>query len=92
LLAEVDGKIAGTLIATFDNWRGNMYRLAVLPEHQRRGIASALVAAAEQWLHAVGCRRITALVEAGSPWATAFWSAAGYGHEVHMRRYAKDLG
>jgi GNAT superfamily N-acetyltransferase len=91
LVAVADGVPVGTLIATFDGWRGNMYRLAVLPQFQRQGIARALVASAEQWLHAVGCRRITALVEKDREWATSFWAAAGYGHEEHMRRYAKNL-
>src|SRR5207249_4742095 len=35
LVAEVDGALVGTLIAGWDGWRGNMYRLAVLPSHRR---------------------------------------------------------
>jgi GNAT superfamily N-acetyltransferase len=87
LPAEAHGEAIGALIVTFDGWRGNMYRLAVPPGHQRQGIARALVSAAEQWLLGAGCRRITALVEAGNPWATGFWSAAG--HEEHVRLYSK---
>ena len=30
-VAEADGQIVGALIAGWDGWRGNMYRLAVLP-------------------------------------------------------------
>jgi ribosomal protein S18 acetylase RimI-like enzyme len=33
----------GTLVAAWDGWRGNMYRLAVLPEHRRAGIGRELV-------------------------------------------------
>jgi ribosomal protein S18 acetylase RimI-like enzyme len=29
LVAEVDGEIVGALIAAWDGWRGNMYRLTV---------------------------------------------------------------
>ncbi len=47
LVAESDGLIVGSLIATWDGWRGNMYRLAVSPEFRRRGIAAALVSAGE---------------------------------------------
>jgi len=39
LIAEVDGRVVGTLIAAWDGWRGNLYRLAVLPSWRRRGIA-----------------------------------------------------
>ena len=44
LVAEVEGRIVGSIIGTFDGWRGNIYRLAVDPRYRRRGIARALVA------------------------------------------------
>ena len=91
LLAEADVKIVGTLIASFDGWRGNMYRLAVLPEYQRSGIARAMVTEAEKWLRAVGCRRVTALVDKGHSWATGFWTSAGYIYEDFMARYSHDI-
>jgi ribosomal protein S18 acetylase RimI-like enzyme len=31
LVAEADGRIVGTIIAGWDGWRANFYRLAVLP-------------------------------------------------------------
>ena len=92
LLAEVDGVIAGTLIAAFDGWRGNMYRLAVHPAYQRRGIARQLVEAAHAWLRSIGCLRITALVEGDHDYATQFWESAGYVHDEAMRRYHLDIG
>jgi ribosomal protein S18 acetylase RimI-like enzyme len=42
LLAEADGEHVGTLIAGWDGWRGNMYRLAVRSEWRRCGVATAL--------------------------------------------------
>jgi GNAT superfamily N-acetyltransferase len=44
LVAELDGAVVGTVIAAFDGWRGNFYRLAVAPAFRRRGIAARLVA------------------------------------------------
>ena len=82
LLAIADSRPVGTLIVTFDGWRGQMYRLAVLPEYQRRGIANALVREAERWLATVGCRRIRATVVREHRWATAFWEAAGYSDDA----------
>jgi ribosomal protein S18 acetylase RimI-like enzyme len=91
LLAEDDGRVAGSLIVTFDGWRGNMYRLAVHPDYTRRGIASRLVEEAHAWLREQGCRRITALVEGDHDYATSFWESAGYRHDEGMRRYSYDF-
>jgi ribosomal protein S18 acetylase RimI-like enzyme len=45
LVADGGGVLLGTLIAAWDGWRGNMYRLVVLCEHRRRGVGLALVRA-----------------------------------------------
>ncbi|MGO9901020.1 MAG: GNAT family N-acetyltransferase [Solirubrobacteraceae bacterium] len=61
-VADQDGEIVGVLIAAWDGWRGNMYRLAVHPDHRRQGLALRLVRAGEQHLQRRGARRVTALV------------------------------
>ena len=71
LLAEIDGGLAGTVIGGWDGWRGNIYRLAVVPEYRRRGVASALMREVDAALLAMGARRITALVERDHPWPSA---------------------
>jgi ribosomal protein S18 acetylase RimI-like enzyme len=90
-LADVKGKIVGAVIATFDGWRGNIYRLAVDPDYRRRGLARAMVHEAEHRLRNLGARRITALVESDHPWATAFWDGAGYERDPIMLRYFKNI-
>lgn len=92
LVACLNDEIVGSLIAGFDGWRGNMYRLAVDPDHRRRGVARALVAEGERRLVALGVRRITALVVAEEDAATGFWREAGYGFDERIARFVKTSG
>ena len=91
LVAETDQRIVASLIATFDGWRGNMYRIAVHPDYRRRGIGRALVEDGEKCLTKQGAKRITALVEEKYPWATAFWSSVGYEIEPGILRFFRNL-
>ena len=90
LVAEVDQRIVGSLIAAFDGWRGNMYRIAVHPDYRRRGIGRALVEEGERCLTTQGAKRITALVEEKYPWATAFWLSVGYEIEPGIIRFFRN--
>ena len=90
LVAEADQRIVGSLIAAFDGWRGNMYRIAVHPDYRRRGIGRALVEEGERCLTTQGAKRITALVEEKYPWATAFWSSVGYEIEPGIIRFFRN--
>jgi ribosomal protein S18 acetylase RimI-like enzyme len=91
LVAEADGAIVGAVIAAFDGWRGNFYRLTVAPGFRRRGIARRLVAAGEARLRALGAPRVTALVAFEDADAGAFWEAAGYPRDPVMGRRVRTL-
>jgi len=91
LVAEVDGRLVGSIIGAFDGWRGNIYRLAVHPAFRRRAIGRALVAEVEKWLSKRGAKRVTALVEKDHPWAANFWQAVGYGLDNRIVRHVRNL-
>ncbi len=91
LVAERDGRIVGTLVAAWDGWRGNMYRLVVLPDHRRQGIARQLVRYGEERLRSHGARRISALVSREEAPATALWAAVGYYGEGDTMRCVRNL-
>jgi ribosomal protein S18 acetylase RimI-like enzyme len=57
----------GSIIGTFNGWRGNIYRLVVHPRCRRQAIAQKLVGEVEKRLSCQGTKRITALVEKDHP-------------------------
>jgi ribosomal protein S18 acetylase RimI-like enzyme len=92
LIVEENGAIVGTVVAAWDGWRANMYRLAVATDRRRKGIARRLIEAAEQSLLDRGARRISALVIDDHDYAVATWKAAGYARQDTMGRYVKTIG
>jgi ribosomal protein S18 acetylase RimI-like enzyme len=91
LLAEAEGTVVGSLIATWDGWRGSFYRLAVHPDHRRQGLATALLHEGERRLGARGAVRLTAVVTDDDPVATGFWSAAGYKRQRRQARFVRHV-
>jgi ribosomal protein S18 acetylase RimI-like enzyme len=91
LVAEREGEIVGALIAAWDGWRGNMYRLAVRDENRREGIGLALTRAGEDYLRQCGVRRVTALVAFDDEVAGGFWESAGYPQDREIGRRVRNL-
>jgi ribosomal protein S18 acetylase RimI-like enzyme len=91
VVADPPGAIVGAVIAAWDGWRGNVYRLAVDPAHRRRGIALALVRTGERRLAAQGARRVTALVAHDEADAVGLWAAAGYARDAAIARFVRNL-
>ena len=90
LVAELEGEIVGTLIAAWDGWRGNLYRLAVVPAHRGRGIGLDLVRQGEIELRGRGAARLAAVVVEDHGHATGFWEAAGYERQSLRLRFVKN--
>lgn len=91
LVADGDSAILGALIAAWDGWRGNMYRLAVLSTHRRQGIGMELVRAGEEHLRRQGACRVTALVGYDDATAAAFWDSVGYPQDREIGRRVRNL-
>jgi ribosomal protein S18 acetylase RimI-like enzyme len=91
LLALEDGAIVGSLIAGWDGWRFHLYRLAVHPDHRRRGIGAALLDAAHARFTALGATRADAMVLAANDLGAAIWQASGYERQDDWRRWVKPL-
>jgi ribosomal protein S18 acetylase RimI-like enzyme len=91
LVAELDGDIVGVVIAAWDGWRGNIYRLAVRRDCRRKGIGLQLVNAGQERLRDKGCQRVTVLVFTEELGAEALWKAAGYDHDRAVVRFVRNL-
>lgn len=91
LVAEIDAEVVGVLIAAWDGWRGNMYRLTVAPVHRGRGIGRGLVRAGEQSLRRRGAVRVTALVAFEDEVAGGFWDAVDYPPDQAIGRRVRNL-
>lgn len=91
LVAERDREIVGALIAAWDGWRGNMYRLAVREDCRRQGIGLELARAGEDYLRGCGARRVTALVAFEDDDAGGFWDSAGYPQDEEIGRRVRNI-
>lgn len=82
LVAEApDGTVRASAMFGYDGHRGWVNYLAVAPEHQRRGLARALMQAGEAWLQAQGCPKLNLLVRRSNLAAVAFYARLGYGED-----------
>jgi RimJ/RimL family protein N-acetyltransferase len=72
------GELVGTAFGGWDGFRGWLYRVAVLPTQQRKGIASAMIAEVERRLIAGGARQINLMMRAGDERAHALYTRLGY--------------
>lgn len=89
LVAVSDTQLIGSLIAGWDGWRAHLYRLAVRPDHRRRGVGRALLDAAEARLAALGARRFDAMVLDVNELGHRLWQAAGYRRQDEWGRWVK---
>ncbi len=93
VLALDGDRLIGCLMGGWDGWRANMYRLAVLPEYRRRGIARMLVHEVEKRFFEMGARRVYAMSVKPEiePGAADFWMSVGYELNPRTLPYVKTL-
>ena len=84
-------RVVGTLMAGYDGHRGWLYRLAVDERSRGRGVARALVSAAERTLAARGCAKINLQTHHDNVAAVGFWRHIGYAEEARVSM-GKTLG
>ncbi len=79
IVATVDGRPAGALlVARTAPEVAGFQRVSVHPEYQRHGIASAMVAAAQDYAAELGCARVELFARAELAELVDFWRHRGY--------------
>lgn len=78
LVCTVNESVVGTVMGGYDGHRGWMYSLAVKPEYQGQGIATALVRHLEKELESRGCLKVNLQVRASNEKVVALYKKLGY--------------
>ncbi len=82
-LVMVEGDaVIGSVMAGYDGHRGWINYLACHQEYRRRGVATALLSAAQEILSTHGCPKINLQVREGNQSAIAFYESLGYSNDT----------
>ena len=92
IIAETVSAVVGTVLASWDGRRSVVYRMAVDPGWQRRGVGTRLMAEAERRLEALGARSVALLTWRDDEQAVGFYEALGYGIGEGVAFMMKRLG
>ena len=84
-----DSHLIGTVIISCDGRKGWINRLAVDPEHRRRGIAKALIAKAEKVLRERGIRVFCVLIKDSNESSRNLFKKAGYKELKDIKYFSK---
>ena len=90
LVAELDGRIVGTVLGGYDGRRGMVYHLAVQAEHRLKGLGDKLMDELELRLMEKGCIRYYLLVTYDNLEAVRFYEKQGWAR-MDLYTFGKDL-
>jgi ribosomal protein S18 acetylase RimI-like enzyme len=78
LVGVIHNQVVATVMVGYEGHRGWINYLAVAPEHQRRGLARALIVEAERLLREAGCPKINLQVRSSNNAVIEFYRRLGY--------------
>jgi ribosomal protein S18 acetylase RimI-like enzyme len=89
LVAEAEGRVVGTVMATHDGRKGWINRLAVDTARRRRGLGRRLVLEAETRLASLGLGIFACLIEEGNGASMQVFERLGYIRHPEIVYFAK---
>ena len=90
LIGRAGDAIVASAMVGHDGHRGWVYYVAVDPDAQHKGFGGAIMAAAEEWLRALGVAKIMLMVRPDNTQVQAFYATLGYDQQERVI-YAKWL-
>ena len=81
LVGVIGDRVVATCMAGYEGHRGWINYLAVSPRLRRRGIATQMMAAAEERLRAAGCPKVNLQVRQSNAGVIRFYESLGYGRD-----------
>ena len=87
LVASVDNDIAGIVIGTIDRNRGYYYRIAVHPDHQRKGIGKSLNTSLKQRFEQRNVSRILITADEHNEPILSLYEEMGYAAQDFFRSF-----
>lgn len=94
IVGTIDGKLMASAMGGYDGHRGNIYYLAVSPEHQGNGFGPKMVKWLAARFEAMGCPKINVMIRAENSAVSAFYDRLGFVRETTLlcsQRLISDL-
>jgi len=91
LIAEINGKLVGTVLGGYDGRRGIVYHLSVSESYRKLGIGESLMAELETRLNKKGCIRCYLLVTKDNQESIEFYLNRGW-EKMELFVMGKDIG
>ncbi|RLF64303.1 MAG: hypothetical protein DRN31_00595 [Thermoplasmata archaeon] len=89
LVAELHGKIVGSVLATHDGRKGWINRVAVAPSYRKMGIATKLIEEAEKRISRLGIDIVASLIEDWNKSSMEFFENLGYTKHADIIYFTK---
>ena len=87
VVAEMDGKIVGSILCVHDGRRGCLYHVCVHEEYRRHGIGKAMVVRAMEKLKEEQISKVSLIAFTENDIGNAFWNTIGWTERLDLNYY-----